>query len=182
MKADTRTKYFVICSVCLVCLILCGCHAEQSYYLNKERYFVPLEGLIDTANSPREIAEKSKQEQIEHYAQVVDDALDYVHKYSTERMKKYISRGELATGMNQKEVIACLHIINFRDGLPVPSKTFNSKYGKYETWIVGGSSGSKFPSYSPPKYALDFTYYILTGIHEPKFFQVNDNLYLARAE
>ena len=117
-----------------------------------------------------------------NYALVVDDALAYVDKHSTERMKKYISRGKLAAGMNQKEVIACLHATNFRDGLPVLSKTIKSKYGKYETWIVGGSSGDKYASYSSPKYALDFTYYILTCVHEAKASQVNDNLHLARAE
>ena len=84
--------------------------------------------------------------------------------------------------MNQKEVIACLHTIHFRDGVPVTSKIYNSKYGKYETWIVGGSSGSKYTSYSLPKYTLDFTYYILTGIHEAKALRVNDNYLLARAE
>ena len=68
--------------------------------------------------------------------------------------------------MNQQEVIACLHTTNFRYGVPVTSNTYNSKYGKYETWIIGGSSGVKDSSYSPPRYTLDFTYYILACIHE----------------
>ena len=167
MKVETKTKVFVNCLVCLACLILCGCYEEQSYYINKGRYFVPLEGLIDAENRPKEIDEKYTQEEIERYALVVHDALDYVHKHSTERMKKYISRGKLVIGMNQKEALACLHSTNFRYGVPVTSNTYNSEYGNYETWIVGGSSGSKYSSYSPPKYALDFNCFILTGIHEP---------------
>ena len=82
-------------------------------------------------------------------------------------MKKNISRGKLVIGMNQKEVLACLHAAHYREGVPVPSKTFNSKYGKYETWIVGGSSEDQYASYSPPQYALDFNCFILTGIHKP---------------
>ena len=166
MKVEIKTKVVLNCFVCLACLILCGCYEEQSYYINR-RYFVPLEGLIDAANRPKEIDEKYNQEEMKRYALVVHDALDYVHKHSTERMKKYISRGKLVIGMNQKEVLACLHTTNYRDGVPVPSKTYNSKYGKYETWIVGGSSGGKYSSYSPPKYALDFNCFILTDIHEP---------------
>lgn len=157
-------KVVLNCSVCLICLILCGCHKEQSYHINKKRYFVPLEGLIDLANSPDTTDGKHEQEQAERYAQVVYDAQDYVHKHSTERMKQYISRGQLVVGMNQKEVLACLHAAHYRDGLPVPSRTFNSKYGKYETWIVGGSSGG---TYSSPRYALDFNCFILTSIHVP---------------
>ena len=149
MKVETKTKLVAICSVCLACLILCGCYEEQS---NHKRH--------------KEIDAKYKQEEIEGYAQVVYDAMDYVHEHSTERMKRYISRGKLVVGMNQKEVIACLHATNFRDGVPVTSKTYNSKYGKYETWIIGGSSGGKDSSYSPPIYAIDFTYYILTCIHK----------------
>ena len=125
MKVDTRTNFFVLCSVSLACLMLSGCFEEQSYSNNRQKYSASMPVTIDGAN----------------YALVVDDALAYVDKHSTERMKKYISRGKLAAGMNQKEVIACLHATNFRDGLPVLSKTIKSKYGKYETWIVGGSSG-----------------------------------------
>ena len=163
MNVETKTKFIVICSLCLACLILCGCYEEQSN--NKRRYSVSTQRIIDAANGPREI--NDQQEAIERYDPVVNDALYYVHKHSTERMKRYISRGKLVVGMNQKEVIACLHATNFRDGVPVTSKTYNSKYGKYETWIIGASSGGKDSSYSPPKYAIDFTYYILTCIHEP---------------
>ena len=167
MKVETKTKVVVNCFVCLACLILCGCHGEQSYYINKRQYFVPLEGLIDAANRPKKIDEKYKQEEIERYALEVQESLDYVHKHSTERMKKHVSRGKLVIGMNQKEVLACLHTTNYRDGVPVTSKTYNSEYGNHETWIVGGSSRSKYSSYSPPKYALDFNCFILTDIHEP---------------
>ena len=157
MKA--KTKFVVIFSACLVCLVLCGCSEKQSYYQNKERYYISLEELRDDVDGSTD-----KQEQISHYAQVVDEALDYVRDHSTERMKKYISRGKLVVGMNQKEVIACLHTRDFSDGVPVISRIFNSKYGKYETWLVGSSSRGEH--HTPPKYALDFTYFILTGIHK----------------
>jgi hypothetical protein len=161
MKVEIKTRVVVICSVCLVCLVLCGCYEQQSYFKNKKQYYISLEQLKDALNRSAD-----KQEQIEYYAQMVDDALDYVRDYSTERIKKYIARGQLVVGMNQKEVIACLHTKDFRDGVPVVSEIYNSKYGKYETWIIGGSSTSTYSSYTPPKYALDFTYFILTGIHE----------------
>jgi hypothetical protein len=171
MNIETKTKFIVICSVCLACLILCGCYEEQSN--NKTQYSVSTQKIIDG---------KDKQEEIEGYSPVVQDALDYVHEHSTERMKKYISRGKLVIGMNQKEVVACLHTTNFRDGVPVTSNTYNSKYGKYETWIIGGSSGGNYSSYSHPRYALDFTHYILACIHKSKVLRVDDNLHLARAD
>lgn len=178
MKVETKPKIIVICIVYLACLMLCGCYEEQSnhkrrYFVNKKQYSVSTQKIID---------EKYKQEEIEHCAPVVYDALGYVHEHSTERMKKYISRGEIVFGMNQKEVIACLHTINFRHGVPVTSYKINSKYGKYETWFIGGSSGGKYSSYSPPIYTLDFTCYILTGIHKTKAFQVNGDLHFASAE
>ena len=151
--------------------MLCGCYEEQSnkrlYFVNKEHYSVSTRSIIDPENKLNERDEKYQPEEIGHYTPEVYDALDYVHKHSTERMKKDISRGKLVIGMNQKEVLACLHTTNYRDGVPVTSKTYNSKYGKYETWIVGGSSGGKYSSYSHPQYALDFNCFILTGIHEP---------------
>ena len=165
MKVETKTKLVAICSVCLACLILCGCYEEQS---NHKR--------------TKKIDAKYKQEEIDGYAQVVYDALDYVHEHSTERMKRYIARGKLVIGMNQEEVIACLHTINFRYCVPVTSNTINSKYGKYETLFIGSSSGSKDSSYSPPRYTLDFTYYILASIRESKVFQVDGNFHLARAD
>jgi hypothetical protein len=167
MKIETNIKVAVNGFVCLACLILCGCCQEQSYCINKRHYFVPLEGFIDASNRPGETDETYKQEEIKRYALLVHEALNHVHKHSTEQMKKNISRGKLVIGMNQKEVLACLHAANYREGVPVPSRTFNSKYGKYETWIVGGSSGDQYSSYSPPAYALDFNCFILTGIHEP---------------
>jgi hypothetical protein len=167
MKVETRTKVITSGIAFLACLILSGCFEEQSYFMNKRQYYVPLEGLINGANEPGQTGEHYQQQEIQRYALVVQDALYYVHKHSTERMKKHISRGQLVIGMNQKEVLACLHTTQYRDGLPVPSRTFNSKYGKYETWILGGSSAGHTASSSPPKYALDFKYFILTGIHEP---------------
>ena len=99
MKVETKTKFVVFCSVCLACLILCGCYEEQSN--NKIQYSVSTQGIIDAANRPKEIDENFKQEEIGRYAPVVYDALDYVHEHSTERMKKYISRGKLVIGMRR---------------------------------------------------------------------------------
>lgn len=170
MKVETKAKLIRGCSVCLVCLVLCGCYEEQSvnkrrYYVNQKRYAISTQSIIEDANKLKET--DYQQKAMEDYTPEIYDALDYVHKHSTERMKKYISRGELVIGMNQKEVVACLHSINFRYGMPVTSKIFNSKYGKYETWIIAASSRDTYSSsYVPPKYTLDFTYYILTGIHE----------------
>lgn len=162
-----KIKFTVVCSVCLVCFVLCGCNGEQSSH--KGQYFVSTLGL----NAP---------EGLDNKQQVIEDALDYVDQYSTERMKRYISRGKLVAGMNQKEALACLYSTHFREGVPVTSKTYNSKYGKYETWILGGSSGNEYSSYLPPKYALDFTDYILTCVHKSKHFQTHDNVHLARAD
>jgi len=166
MDAEKKTKIFVTCFTFLACLILCGCYEEQSYFKNKRLYYVSLEELKDAANRPTGIDEQFKQDEIDRYSLVVNDALNYVHKNSTEQMKHYISRGRLVIGMNQKEVLACLYTRHFINGLPVPSKTYNSKYGKYETWLIGDSSEGIYSSCSPPKYALDFTCFILTGIHE----------------
>ena len=163
MSVETKTKVVVNCFVCLACLIVCGCQEEQSYHINKQRYYVPLDSLIDAANNPGETDGLYHQEEIELYALVLHEALEYVHEHSTERMKNSISKGELVIGMNQKEVLACLHATNFRDGVPVPSKTFNSKYGTHETWIVGG----KYSCGASPKYTLDFNYFILTDMHKP---------------
>ena len=169
-----KTKFVVVCSVCLVCFVLCGCNGEQSN--NKVQYSVS--ALI--INGPEGIA--NKQEAIALYAPVLEDALDYVDQHSTVRMKRAVLKGKLVAGMNQKEALASLHATNYREGVPVTSKTYNSKYGKYETWIVGGSSGDEYDSFLPPKYALDFTDYILTCIHKPKHFQAHGNIHLARAE
>jgi hypothetical protein len=162
-----KTKFIVVCSVCLVCFVLCGCNGEQSSH--KGQYFVSTLGL----NAP---------EGLDNKQQVIEDALDYVDQHSTEWMKWNIARGKLVAGMNQKEVLASLYATDFRDGVPVTSKTYNSKYGKYETWILGGSSGDEYASLLPPNYALDFTDYILTCIHKPKHFQAHGNIHLAHAE
>ena len=161
MKVETKTRLVVLCSACLVCLVLCGCFEQQSYYENKKQFYISLEELKDAVNRSAD-----KHEQIAYYAQAVDDALNYVSEHSTERMKKAIAKGKLVVGMNQKEVIACLHTRDFNDGVPFISAIYNAKYGKYETWLVGGSAGNKYSSSSPPKYALDFTNFILTGIHK----------------
>ena len=162
-----KTKCIVVCSVCLACFILCGCNEEQSSH--KGQYFVSTLGL----NAP---------EGLDNKQQVIEDALDYVDQHSTVRMKRAVLKGKLVPGMNQKEVLASLHATHFREGVPVTSKTYNSKYGKYETWIIGGSSGDEYASFLPPKYALDFTDYILTCIHKPKHFQAQGNIHLAHAE
>ena len=162
-----KTKCIVVCSVCLACFILCGCNEEQSSH--KGQYFVSTLGL----NAPEGLGNKQ---------QVIEDALDYVDQHSTVRMKRAVLKGKLVAGMNQKEALASLHATNYREGVPVTSKTYNSKYGKYETWILGGSSGDEYASLLPPNYALDFTDYILTCIHKPKHFQAHGNIHLARAE
>ena len=166
MKVKMKTLVIVNGFVCLAFFMLCGCYEEQSYFENKSRYYISLEALNDAANRPGGIDKKYKQQEIERYALVVQDALTYVQHHSTERMKQHVARGEVVIGMNQKEVLASLYTTRFKDGLPVSSKTYNSKYGIYETWLVGDSSEGTYSSYSPPKYALDFTCFILTGIHE----------------
>ena len=128
MKVKMKTLVIVNGFVCLAFFMLCGCYEEQSYFENKSRYYISLEALNDAANRPGGIDKKYKQQEIERYALVVQDALTYVQHHSTERMKQHVARGE--------------------------------------TWLVGDSSEGTYSSYSPPKYALDFTCFILTGIHE----------------
>lgn len=169
-----KTKFIAVCSVCLVCFVLCGCNGEQSN--NKIQYSVS--SLI--INGPEGMT--NRQEAMALYAPVIEEALDYVDQHSTVRMKRAVSKGKLVAGMNQKEVLASLYATHFRDGVPVISKTYNSKYGKYETWIVGGSSGDEYSSFLPPKYALDFTDYILTCVHEPKNIQIHSHRHLARVD
>lgn len=174
MNTETKIKCAAVCSVCLLGLILCGCSPEQSHH--KREYAFSTQQITGTANGLREIDGKSTQAQSELYSPMLYEALNYVDKHSTEWMKQRISRGELTVGMNQKEVIACLYATDFKDGIPVTSKKLNSKYGKYESWLIRGSTEGNY-FYSPPRYTLDFTDCILKCMHEPKDFQINHRVH-----
>ncbi|MHC5158578.1 MAG: hypothetical protein ACYSN8_00895, partial [Planctomycetota bacterium] len=70
-----KTKFIAVCSVCLVCFVLCGCNGEQSN--NKIQYSVS--SLI--INGPEGMT--NRQEAMALYAPVIEEALDYVDQHST---------------------------------------------------------------------------------------------------